>query len=97
MNMHLYFVIMIVKWMDLETTDFLLLENYYKILKTFLLHIRINEQKVESYLSVPKFDEIFLILEVKEINLTFDIDKEFFLLLIDIGELIYSNSFIILW
>ena len=62
-----------------------------------LLHVRVNEGKVESYLSVPKFDEIFLILEVKEINLTFDIDKEFFLLLIDIGELIYSYSFIILW
>ena len=24
MNMHLYFVILIVKWMDLKTTDFLL-------------------------------------------------------------------------
>ena len=66
-------------------------------LRHVLLHLRVNERKVESYLSVPKFDEIFLILEVKEINLTFDIDKEFFLLLIDIGELIYSNSFIILW
>ena len=78
--------------------DFLLQENYYRILKTFfLLHIRVNEQKVQSYVSVPKFDEIFLILEVKEINLTFDNDKGFVSLLIDICELVYSYSFIILW
>ena len=78
--------------------DFLLQENYYRILKTFfLLHIRVNERKVQSYVSVPKFDEIFLILEVKEINLTFDNDKGFVSLLIDICELVYSYSFIILW
>ena len=78
--------------------DFLLQENYYRILKTFfLLHIRVNEWKVQSYVSVPKFDEIFLILEVKEINLTFDNDKGFVSLLIDICELVYSYSFIIFW
>ena len=78
--------------------DFLLQENYYRILKIFfLLHIRVNERKVQSYVSVPKFDEIFLILEVKEINLTFDNDKGFVSLLIDICELVYSYSFIILW
>ena len=81
-----------------RNNGFLLQENDYKILrKKIFLHIRVNEQKVESYVSVPKFDEIFLILEVKEINLTFDIDKEFFSLLIDICELVYSYSFIILW
>ena len=37
MNMHLYLVILIVKWMDLETMDFLLLTNDYRILKTCLI------------------------------------------------------------
>ena len=77
---------------------FLLQENYYRILKTFfLLQIRVNERKVQSYVRVQKFYEIFLILEVKEINLTFDNDKEFVSLLIYICELVYSYSFIILW
>ena len=59
-----------------RNNGFLLQEDDYKILKKFFfLHIRVNERKVQSNVSVPKFNEIFLILEVNEINLTFDIDK----------------------